>query len=214
MPQEHNAEDLSVKDKYSVLLPSSMTLQKNPETQARNIFRVKQTTLERSLVMLKKQRSWMGHWAAWDSGNCPFPWQRVGTRGSWRSLPTKSLCDSVSLWSRNQYFLKIFTSYILLLHSDKYICQIHLYSTYFTAGKITSAEILFHQCTGNRNYLPFNLHRFISRFSLEQHVLPLPYARYPHEISTWNLYSGLFKCMFAFPLQLPLMKCKEFTWLW
>lgn len=27
-----------------------------------------------------------------------------------------------------------------------------------------------------------------------------------HEISTWNLENGLFKCMFAFPLQLPLIK--------
>lgn len=94
--------------------------------------------------MLKQQRSQMKQWATLDSGRCPFPWKRVGTRWSWGSHPN----HSVILWSRNQYFLQIFTSYILLLHSDKYICQIHLYTTYFIAGKTTSAEILLHQGTG------------------------------------------------------------------
>lgn len=64
-PQEHTAEDLAVQDEYSVLLPSHMTLQKNPETQARNIFRVKQSTLEPFLVMLKKPDEAMSSLGEW-----------------------------------------------------------------------------------------------------------------------------------------------------
>lgn len=37
-PQEHTAEDLSVKDKYSVLLPSHMTLQKKPWNPSQEYF--------------------------------------------------------------------------------------------------------------------------------------------------------------------------------
>lgn len=51
-PDKQTAEDLLAEDKYSLLLPS---LQKT-KTQARNIFRAKQTTFEPSFVTLKKQR--------------------------------------------------------------------------------------------------------------------------------------------------------------
>jgi len=34
---------------------------------------------------------WMGPWAAWSGGWQPYLWQRIGTRGTLRSLPTQAI---------------------------------------------------------------------------------------------------------------------------
>lgn len=42
---------------------------------------------------------WMGPWAAWFRGRCPWPWwEKVGTRWLLRSLPAqpKPVCDSMT----------------------------------------------------------------------------------------------------------------------
>lgn len=48
-----------------------------------------------------------GLWATSSSGNCPFPWQKRGTKWSSKSLPRQTIHDSMIL--KNYFFSSILT---------------------------------------------------------------------------------------------------------